>query len=242
MTARDELDRVLGEWLAEGPTRAPDWPIDRAIEHARTHPRRPDPLTFLRAPAFPAQVGAFNPRPALLFAAALLLALAATALVVGSRPSQAPVVVPPSLGPTASPSAPSSASPTPLASASPRHVDLKIAAGQPASVDIQDETGLLVEAVSGQPGDGVSVDLDRINVVKETSSRLRLTWSGGPCETDYGLSVQGTADTLSFVLERPACEGDAIALDRVLIVTFSEVITDRQIETRVQGAGATSQP
>ena len=35
-----ELDRVLGDWLADGPRRAPAAPVTVAIEFARAHPRR----------------------------------------------------------------------------------------------------------------------------------------------------------------------------------------------------------
>ena len=236
MTPRDEFDRVLGEWLAEGPTRAPDWPVDRAIGHARAHPRRPDPLGFLRAPAFPAQVGTFNPRPVLLFAAVVMLALAASALVVGSRPSQAPVLVP-SRSESAPPSVTPIASPTP-SDVVPVHVNLDVTAGEPASVDIY-YAGQL-EARSGRPGDGVSVSEDEILVVNEGPNTLRLTWSGMPCETDYRLEVSpGGRD---YILERPTCSGDAIAFDRVLILGFDSPVPATQVSAKVQRAGATSQP
>ena len=235
MTARDEFDRVLGDWLADGPTRAPDWPIDRAIAHARTHPRRPDPLGFLRAPAFPAQVGAFNPRTAVLLAAALMLALAATALVVGSRSPQTPVVVP---APSPS-SPPRSASPTPTASA-PVHIKLKVTAGPPTSVDILYEGHVLVDARSGQPGDGVSVAEDDIQVANDGPSTLVLTWSGMPCETSYRLEV--TPNGRDYRLERPTCSGDTIALDRVLVLTFSDPVPADQVSTKVQRVAASSQP
>jgi hypothetical protein len=238
MTARDEFDRVLGEWLAEGPTRAPDWPIERAIEHARSHPRRPDPLGWLRTPAFPARVGTFNPRPAVLFAAALLLALAATALVVGSRQGQPPVVVPPSVLPSAIPSI----EPSPIASPPPavRHVNLRVAAGEPASVDILYEGDTLIDARSGQPGDGVSVAEDEILVANDGPNTLVLTWSGMPCESRYSLEV--TPNGRDYVLERPSCSGDAIAFDRVLVLTFSDPVPASQVSTKVQLARATSQP
>jgi hypothetical protein len=238
MTARDELDRVLGDWLVEGPTRAPDWPIERAIAHARSHPRRPDLLGFMRAPAFPARAGVFNPRPALLFAAALLLALAATALVVGTRPPQTPVVVPQdslSMSPSASPVPSPSASPEELV---PIHVDLEVAAGQPASVDLFFAGHL--QARSGQPGDGVSAGDNEILVSNDGPNTLVLTWSGMPCETSYRLEISpGGRD---YVLERPTCEGDAIAFDRVLILTFDESVPASQVSTKVQRAAATSQP
>ena len=243
MTARDELDRVLGEWLADGPTRAPDWPMQRAIDHARAHPRRPDPLGLLRGSAFPAQVGPFSVRPALLLAAALLLGIAATAFVVGSRPSQSPIVVPsssaqtPSIGPSRSPS-PSESSPAEVA----RHVDLIVAAGQPASVDITYNGDTLLRAVSGQPGDGVSAATDEILVTNDGPDTLVLTWSGLPCESSYGLEV--TPNGRDLILQRPSCSGDtdAIAFDRVLVLTFSEPVPASQVSTKVQRAAASSQP
>jgi hypothetical protein len=240
MTARDELDRVLGEWLADGPTRAPDWPIDRAIAHARTHPRRPDPLGLLRAPAFPARVGGFNPRPALLFAAALLLALALTALVVGSRTSQLPIVVPPPSAPISTPEA----TPTPAPHESgPVHVALKVAAGQPATIDINYEGNKLVDARSGQPGDGVSVSTDEIAVTNDGPNTIVLTWSGAPCESSYRLDVTETAGVV--VLWRPRCtDTDAIAFDRVLVLTFSEPISARSVAAKIllQDEAPSSQP
>jgi hypothetical protein len=236
MTARDELDRVLGDWLAEGPTRAPDWPIERAFDHARTHPRRPDPLGFLRAPAFPARAGAFNPRTALLFAAVLLLALAATALVVGSRPSPTPVVVP-SSPPTAQPSITPVPSPTPNDLVSV-HVDLEVAAGQPASVDVY--FGGHIQARSGQPGDGVSVATDEIAVTNDGPNTLVLTWSGMPCEASYRLEV--SPDGRDYVLDRPVCGGDTVAFDRVLVLTFDMPVPASQVSTKVQRAAASSQP
>jgi hypothetical protein len=225
MTAVNDFDRVLGEWLDEGPNRAPDRPVELAMEHARSHPRRRDPLGFLRPdPMAPRSRGlGMGLRPGLVLAVLGLL-LAAVAIGVGG--SRQPSVVAPETSPTASPSA----SPTPFASPTgPASagilVELVVAAGQPQTVDVVDESGKLLEATSGSPsGDGQSFPSDGVEVTNIDATTLQLGWAGFPCRTDHDLRI-GT-DPLVMTLVRPPCEGvtDSIGVDRILILRFSEPI------------------
>ena len=101
MNTSDDIDRLLGEWLEDGPTQAPHEAIERAIAHARSHPRRPDPFAFLRSSAMSSRTTPVVLRPAwILLLLGLLLAAVVAAIGIGSR-NDAPVVVVAS--PTASP-------------------------------------------------------------------------------------------------------------------------------------------
>ncbi len=121
MNASDDFDRLLGEWLKDGPTQAPHESIERATAHARSHPRRPDPIAFLRKGAMNSRITPAVLRPAwILVLLGLLLAAAVAAVGIGS-PNDAPVVVVPSptaeASPIAATSATTSASPAPTPTA-----------------------------------------------------------------------------------------------------------------------------
>jgi len=224
MTALNDFDRVLGEWLDEGPNRAPDRPIELAMEHARSHPRRRDPLSFLRPdPMAPRSRGlGMGLRPGLVLA---VLGLLLAAIAIGVGGSIQPSVVVPDTSPTSSPSA----SPTPFASPTgPASagilVELVVAAGQPQTVDVIDESGKVLEATSGSPGDGQGFPSDAVEVKNIDATTVQLGWAGFPCRTDHDLLI-GT-DPLVMTLVRPPCEGvtDSIGVDRILILRFSEPI------------------
>ncbi len=122
MNASDDFDRLLGEWLEDGPTQAPHEAIERATAHARSHPRRPDPFAFLRRSAMTSRTTPVVLRPAwILLLLSLLLAAVVAAVGIGSR-NDAPVVVVPSPTAAASPTGATppttSPSPTTIATAS----------------------------------------------------------------------------------------------------------------------------
>ena len=214
-----ELGRRLTAFLDEGPTRAPNRATDDAVAHAQAHPRRPDPLRTLRrdpmgTPWF-GSTGTF--RPALLVAALGLLLVAgfATAAVGGWFDRAPSVVVPtPSVEPSPSPSLP----------AQTIRVDLEEVAGANAEIEVTDESGLLVEAVSGTPNDGGSVETGLVDVQNdpEDPTRLILTWTGSPCDELHQLVIEADGRTLNMF--RPSCEGDAIPRDLVLELAFSAAI------------------
>jgi hypothetical protein len=217
MSAMNELDRVLGEWLDEGPRRAPDRPIELAVDHARAHPRRRDPLGWLRPDPMAPPRRSFGGRPVLLLAAIGLLLAALVAVGVGGP--RDPAVVPPV---SASPSAPSpSATP-----AAPQRfeVDLEVPAGQPQSVTVMDASGLVIEARSGSPSEGMSFPDDSVVVTNLDATTLQLGWSGFPCATTHTLEIEATGRAAT--LTRPPCTGetDAIAIDRILVLRFSAPI------------------
>jgi hypothetical protein len=232
MTTLNDFDRLLGEWLDEGPNRSPDRPIELAMEHARSHPRRPDPLAFLRPdPMAPRARGlGLALRPGLVLAVLGLL-LAAVAIGIGG--SRQPSLVVPQPSASASPTASQTpiASPTGSASAGIL-VDLVVPAGQPQTVDVVDESGKLLEARSGSPTgeSGQSFPFDAVDVTNIDATTLQLGWAGFPCRTDHDLVIGSDPLVMTFV--RPPCEGDtdSIGIDRILILQFSDPIVAADVK------------
>lgn len=243
MTHLDDFDRVLAEFLGDGPSVAPEPPVIAALAHARAVPRRRDPFGALRRDvmAQPLTVGGL--RPGLVLAwAALVIAAVGIAIVGAGRsvdtvpaPSGAPIapsaVTPPS--PSASPvetphqSAGPAVTATPLPrtttlpplgppSVSPIHVALDQCCGDGLSVDVVDESGHLVRAVSGPNVEGGSVEV--ATVTNDDGRTLRLTWPGSPCDTVHRLTIDPAATT--FTIDRPQCAGDSVPADRILVLAF----------------------
>jgi hypothetical protein len=240
MNQTSDLDRLLGDWLADGPNRAPDQPISAATQFARAHPRRPDPLRIFRSdPMADRRRSPFGLQPGLVFALLALVVAIVAAGVIGSR-LERPVVVPPSNGQPA-PSRPAQESPssTPIASEPPSPfatVALNANGGRPATVDIFDLSGLVVDARSGPAVDGVSID--GIVVTNDKADSIVVTWDGSPCDTAHRLTVDATATHL--VLERPKCTGDSIGRQLSLVLKFSRSVVASDVQATVvdgQGGG-----
>lgn len=235
MTGSNELDRLLGEWLDEGPNRAPDRPLELALGHARSHPRRRDFLGFLRPDAMAPQSRgfAFGLRPALVLAIVALL-LAAVAIGIGGP--RKPAIMP---APSTSSSPSAATSPGPSVTSSPSRssspsgqasdgilVNLTVPEGQPQTVMVFDASGKLLEARSGSPTgeSGQSFPFEAVEVTNIDATTLQLGWAGYPCKTDHELLIE--LDPKVMTLLRPACAGttDTIGVDRILILQFSEPI------------------
>jgi len=185
-------------------------------------------------------------------AAAALLAL--TALLTActnydprSEPTVAPTAAPtatPTGAPTASPAA--TATPTPAATATPTvaptatpagpigsaHVVLDIATADQVTIDVTDASGTLLEARSGAPGDGATVEAYALIVRNLSPKTIRLTWTGGPCDNADRLWIDKSRKQLLLV--QPGCSGDAIATDRILDLTFSTPIKASDLDAYLQ--------
>jgi hypothetical protein len=208
MTNLDDFDRSLSEFLADGPSTAPEAPVIAAMAHARTTPRRPDPLRFLRPDVMAPRRSALA-RPGLVLAVGALAIAGVGAAVIGSRPSDS--VVPP--GPTPSPSI---AGPRPTFAAD---VPLIVASGNPFTLTVRDTTGELVGAVSGQPGDGGSVTGVAVTADPADPHVLVVTWVDLTCEMRGTMTVDEDARAISILREN--CLGDAIGQDHVVRLTFA---------------------
>ena len=247
MNPSTEFDRVLGEWLLDGPNRAPEHAVDVALAHARRHPRRPDPLRPFRRDVMPRRQGlVLQPRLGLVFAILALVLAGIAVAVIGSRlPSDQ--VVPPVPSASTSPSASPSPAPTftpPTASRSPffAQFDLVLTGGASHTVQVTDATSELIEATSGAPSAGVSVETGAVQISTDPADDhvLVVTWSGGPCEAFTVIRVDETARFIDIQPGR--CEGDAIALDRVVRLRFAGAVGAAGWTGRVTEGPAPSDP
>ncbi len=231
MTSQTDLDRLLGTFFDEGPTRAPDAPLDAALAHAAAHPRRPDPLRALRRdpmgkPWF-AGTGGMRALP-LVAAIGLLLVVAFAAAAVGGWFDRDPgIVVPtPSETPAATPSVPATPAPP---TARTFRVDLIEVSGADATMEITDRSGTLVAAVSGTPADGGSVaEGVAVAAVDGAPASVKLTWTLGVCETGHTLEIAEDGRTL--VLAAPSCEGDAFPRDLTVVLTFEGPVAPADLD------------
>jgi hypothetical protein len=244
MNDPQDLDRRLDDWLADGSSIAPERAIGSALDHARRHPRRRDPLAVMRRDA----MGSAGPAAArrtvtLIAAAALLLAAGLAALTAGGLFERRAVIVPPepSASPTVSvtPSASASPVPSPVASPSPAviRVDLIDDIGGQAFVEVTDESGTLVTARSGQQSEGseVATDIGVANLPNDPASVV-LTWVGCPSDTRHVLTIDPDGRTMT--LEQPVCQGDTVGVPRVLVLTFENPVPAGEVHATVHQIGS----
>lgn len=235
MTNLSDLDRALAEFLEDGPNAVPEAPIIAALAHARTTPRRPDPLSRLRRDVMAAPWRPFGLRLVLAFALVGLLAAGIGVAVLGSRPPVQPAVTIPSA--TAQPSTHLSGPPeTPVPSVPPPFagdVTMLVSAGRPFRIQVTGMSGALVAARSVQPGDGASVDETTVQVKADPADpkSLIVTWLGVPCETGGFLRVDEAAHEVD--VDRQTCQGDALPLDRIVRLTFDGPVTAADWSGRV---------
>ena len=120
--------------------------------------------------------------------------------------------------------------------AMPIKVDLDNATGADVYVDIADRSGLLVDAASGTPGDGMSVEPYTLKVENVDATTLQLTWVDFPIDNALALYIDETDAGIRLVLVQPEPTGrtDAIGFDRALILSFSEPISADRVEAFLQ--------
>jgi hypothetical protein len=153
-------------------------------------------------------------------------------------PSGTPVATP---EPTETPLPPGTPAPTPEptdggSDAMPIKVDLENATGADVYVDIADTTGRLVDAASGTPGAGMSVEPYTLKVENLDATTLRLTWVDFPIDNALALYIDESEGVIRLLLVQPEPTGttDAIGFDRELILSFSEPVSADQVEAFLQ--------
>jgi hypothetical protein len=242
MNAPQDLDRRLDDWMQQGPDRAPERSIAAALDHARAHPRRRDPLAALRRDPMGSRGFGFGSglRAMPLVAALGLLLVAALAVAtVGGLFDGQPVVVPPvtTASPSPAPSATPGASPSAAPSASPvvRTVDLIAFDGRTLStIEIVDESGTLVDARSGQPAEGGSASSpDAADVVNDPvdPNTIVLTWTGLFDSDDRRLTIAPDGRTMTIEVAQGV--GDLLPVDRKLILTFSGPVPAAEVTATI---------
>lgn len=120
--------------------------------------------------------------------------------------------------------------------AMPIKVDLEDATGHDVYVDIVDRTGSLVDARSGMPGEGMSVEPYTLVAENLDSKTLKLTWVDFPIDNALALYIDESDGRMHLVLVQPEPTDptDAIGFDRELILSFSQPISADQVETFLQ--------
>lgn len=175
-------------------------------------------------------------------AAAIAAVLAACTASPGAAPSQPPAMPAPD---SPAPATPAPATPAPAPSQGtedpgtdplPIHVELESTSGQDVYVDIVDRAGTIERAVTGQPGEGVSVGSDTITVENLDARTLRLTWSDFPIDNGLSLFVDPVGTGYRFLMIQPAPTGpaDAMGEDRILDLQFDHEISAAEVEAFIQ--------
>jgi hypothetical protein len=111
-------------------------------------------------------------------------------------------------------------------------VTLDEASSAAVTVEIDDRSGTLTDATTGNPGDGATLEPYVLLVANVDEDTVELTWVGGPCDSTSTLQIDPSASR--FLLVQPECPGDAVAFDRSLVLTFSRPIDAAGIETSLQ--------
>jgi hypothetical protein len=189
------------------------------------------------------------PLAALFAVLALLAVVAGGALGRAADPSPAPSDRP-STPPSVAPSAPASPQPTAEPTVEPTDdpadgpitVDLDNLTDHDVSVVIDAETGILEEATSGKPGDGMSVRWLDVKVENLDSTTLRIVWVGLPRDEQVQLSITQDAGTyrLGFVQAAPPANSDAVGYDRILVLRFDTDVNADDVEVTFDEAAASA--
>lgn len=164
-----------------------------------------------------------------------------------ASPSAAPIVTPrpseePSESPSEQPSDDPSAAPTEEpgdggTDGMPIRVDLQVVDGHhEVYVDVVDRSGLLVDAETGTPADGASVDYEAVEVENLDAKTLRLTWTDYPIDNALALFIDETEGGLQLILVRPDPTGvtDSVGMDRELVLTFASPVSADDVTASVQ--------
>jgi hypothetical protein len=183
-------------------------------------------------------------------AVALLALIALLTACTNYDPRNEPTAAPPTPSPTAvatpaatpEPTAAPTSSPTPAPTTAPTatptgpigsaRVVLTIATADRVTIDVTDASGTLLEATSGAPGDGATVEAYALIVRNLSPKTIRLTWTGGPCDNADRLWIDASRKQLLLV--QPGCSGDAVATDRILDHTFSTPIKAADLDAYLQ--------
>ncbi|HEX5824469.1 MAG TPA: hypothetical protein VFY18_08440, partial [Candidatus Limnocylindrales bacterium] len=166
--------------------------------------------------------GQIQPAVALLLGAAAIAGLVAILVwrpvVVSGGPAPSPIVRPYGT-PVAVPSTAPSASPKNGAAG----VDLQSATGHDVSVKVHDESGSVVKAVSGTPGDGMSIRWHDADVRNVDARTIAIKWAAFPQDevVDLGVSSVSGRYELTLVQAGPYPYTDAMGEDRILNLAFN---------------------
>jgi hypothetical protein len=156
--------------------------------------------------------------------------------VVTPSPEPSDEPTPPSEEPSEEPSEQPSEQPSEPPTDGPTKIALENLTGHDVFIAIDDDTGTIVDAQSGTPGDGMSVRWLDVKVENIDADTLRVVWVGLPRDEVVYLDVS-TVDgklRLRFVQDGPPPYSDAIGFDRILELSFDEPVRSEDVLTSVQ--------
>ena len=225
MTGSNDLDRMLASYLEEGPRRAPDRAMDAALTFAAAHPRRRDPLLFLKPDVMARRGSMFGPQLVWVAAVIALTLGAVAAIAVGTRPSQEPVVPPPVV---------ESPSPSPSVVASP--VVTTIELFDPNNeitwpVTVTDASGTLVTAEPEQQADLPAVDQIEATNDPADPTRVELVWTFQGCAFPQSLTIDESGQV--WRLERQQCLDTLGGADLRMTLVFSGPVDASALDVRL---------
>jgi hypothetical protein len=121
-------------------------------------------------------------------------------------------------------------------------VDVDTFDGHDVALDVFDYTGSVSTVVTGTPGDGASIEPERLDLSNVDARTLALTWVDVPIDRDLDLFLDDTTGHLRIILIQPEPDGgsDAIAFDRQVIVTFDHPVDAGTVEAFLQGGWDTA--
>jgi hypothetical protein len=171
-----------------------------------------------------------------ILAIALAIVVGAAALgaarQVAPSPSPSPAATPSPL-PTA-PATPVPATPAPTADPTdgPIAVVLDTVDENDPRVVVDDQTGTLVDVLTGHGGDGMSVRWNEAIVDQIDARTIRVTWVGFPGDEQVVLTIDTNdgAPVLVFDQRAPYANTDALGADRVLVLTFDNDVDAGEVE------------
>ncbi len=163
------------------------------------------------------------------------VAIAATGVVGRTVTPTAVPSVPPIVEPSAPPPSPSIPPSTPPADGG-FGVDLENLTDHDVSVVIDDETGSIVDAESGTPGDGMSVRWFDVKVENIDAETLRVVWVGLARDEviHLGVSRGDGKIRLRFVQDGPPLNSDATGYDRILELRFDAPVRSEDVLAAIE--------
>jgi hypothetical protein len=162
---------------------------------------------------------------------ALLLVLAVLATGVMGRtgsptPSDPPATDAPAPTPVATPGSSQVPTPAPTPTPTPAptdgfHFDLDVVTPHDVSVELEDDSGTVVDARSGSAGDGMSVRWFD-SIVTGSGDTISITWVGLPQDDTVKVTVSNVDGGIVVAIDQaaPPANSDALGHDRVMEIQF----------------------
>jgi hypothetical protein len=176
--------------------------------------------------------------------AAVSIAIIVVAAFVAACTTAASQVPSPSAPPSQQPSPLPSGQPSPQPSPDPSdppvdgyiRLDLDNATDNEVTIAIEDETGKLAKAISGEPGDRMSTRWFESIIESLDDRTIRIVWVGLPMDDEVllGITRSGGHFELLFVQNAPPANSDALGYDRILVLEFDEPVTAEDFRAVIQ--------